>query len=529
MRSIRALIAALIWIGVIHAQSADATARARTLFDSNAGATALSLTLAPEAVLSLRAAPRQWVRAELRCAGDAEAIAVGVKLKGSAGSFRDFDDKPGFTVDVRRFAKSAPDFHGILRFHLNNAVQDPTYLHEYLAHEIFRRAGYPAARVSHATLTVNGRRMGLYVVKEAYDRAFLDRSFGTSSGNLYDGGANGDVDQEIERDMGDGPEDRSDLRAVAAACAEADIERRREALERTVDIDRMLTFMALECLIGHWDGYTLNPNNFRIWFDPRSGKAVFIAHGMDQILGDPHAGLFGPASGKVAAAVLSVPAWRAAYLERVKKLAAIFADVEGLAAVVRRGADHLRPLWTRSTPRAELRDWRAAVRDLGRRIAERATGIAEEIARTPDRPFDTEKDGGSLAHVRFQERSQCEDIVFASLRDGTDLKITAGTCGRCIGSWRTPLILSRGRYRLISSMTLAGVDAFRDGPGAGAGIRISGAHREDVHEGDAAGLETTFDFEIEEAEREIAIVLELRARAGSVIFHLDRTRLIRRD
>src|SRR5262249_36204758 len=154
------------------------------------------------------------------------------------------------------------------KFHLNNAVQDPTYLHELVGYELFRRTGLPAPRITHAHVFLDGRDLGLYVLKEAYDRRFLAQFFARNDGNLYDGGVNGDVDKQLGRDSGKGPLDRHDLVALTAACAEADPARRRAALEQCVDIERFLTFMALEALVGHWDGYVSNQNNWRVYFDP---------------------------------------------------------------------------------------------------------------------------------------------------------------------------------------------------------------------------------------------------------------------
>ena len=50
---------------------------------------------------------------------------------------------------------------GLTKLMLNNAVQDSTYLSELLATELFRNAGVPAARVTHARVSLNGRDLGI--------------------------------------------------------------------------------------------------------------------------------------------------------------------------------------------------------------------------------------------------------------------------------------------------------------------------------------------------------------------------------
>jgi hypothetical protein len=51
----------------------------------------------------------------------------------------EFHEKAGLTVKVDEFTKK-PSFHGLGKFYLNNAMQDPTYLNEFVGAEIFRAA-----------------------------------------------------------------------------------------------------------------------------------------------------------------------------------------------------------------------------------------------------------------------------------------------------------------------------------------------------------------------------------------------------
>ena len=53
-----------------------------------------------------------------------------------------------------------------------------------------------------------------------------------------------------------------------------------------MDIDYFLTFMAIELMTCHWDGYCNNRNNYRIYIEPKTKKAYVFPHGMDQMFGD---------------------------------------------------------------------------------------------------------------------------------------------------------------------------------------------------------------------------------------------------
>jgi len=124
---------------------------------------------------------------------------VGIHLKGM-GSFRPFNEKPSFAV---KFDKYVPDqeYQSLSKFMLNNSSQDPTYLAEMMATQMYRDAGLPAARVTHAFVEVNGRALGLYVLIEAMNKDFLKQHFRSAKGNLYEAYLQ-DIDQKLDQDSG---------------------------------------------------------------------------------------------------------------------------------------------------------------------------------------------------------------------------------------------------------------------------------------------------------------------------------------
>ena len=159
-----------------------------------------------------------------------------VKLKGAAGSYRDFDDRPCLTLNIDKY-KKGQRLHGMEKFHLNNAAQDESYLSEWLGSELFRKAGIPTPRVAHVRLWINDRVLGLYVLREGFDEPFLKRSFGANDGNLYDGGFLQDIDSELEMDSGDDPDNRDDLLGLVTACYQPDATVRRSLIARTVGLE----------------------------------------------------------------------------------------------------------------------------------------------------------------------------------------------------------------------------------------------------------------------------------------------------
>jgi hypothetical protein len=148
------------------------------------------------------------------------------------------------------------------------------------------------------------------VLKEGFTSGFLSRYFQETDGNLYDTGEGHDVDEALEKDQGDGPDDRSDLQALARAARELDPEARWRALDRVLDVERFLSFMAMEVIAAHRDGYCLARNNFRVYHDVDAGKLLFFPHGMDQLFGNANTSILPTVSGLVARALLETPQGR---------------------------------------------------------------------------------------------------------------------------------------------------------------------------------------------------------------------------
>jgi hypothetical protein len=149
----------------------------------------------------------------------------------------------------------------------------------------FSRPTSPPA--PHARVELNGRDLGLYVLKEGFNKAFLRRHSKRQETRLR--GFLREITEPLERTSGEGDvPNRADLKALAEAALEPNPERRLQRLERVLDINRFLNFSILEMLTWHWDGYTLKKNNYRIYHDPDSDKLVFFPHGMDQMFWDPN-------------------------------------------------------------------------------------------------------------------------------------------------------------------------------------------------------------------------------------------------
>jgi spore coat protein H len=340
----------------------------------------LNVEIGTKELESLRRENRKYVTATLKEGDKTVYKDVAVHLKGAAGSFRGIDDKASLTVNMDKFAPGQR-FHGTDKFHLNNSLQDPSYLSELICGELFRAAGVPASRVAHAVVSINGRRRGLYYIKEGYDSFFLNRHFKNRDGNFYDGGFLRDLDQPLQLLSGkETMKPHADLKAVVEAARERDHTARLAKLDKLLDMDRFLSFVALEVVTCDWDGYPMNRNNYRLYHDPERDKLVFIPSGMDQMFGDTNGTILPGFQGMVARAVIETKEGRERYLAR---LAEIMKTVYKADALVKRLDEleaRLKPVLT-SIDAGAGRDYPHQVNRLRDAVKQRAKSVEDQLKR----------------------------------------------------------------------------------------------------------------------------------------------------
>ena len=296
-----------------------------------------------------------WFPATVTVDGETHSE-VGVRKKGFIGS--QSSTKPALKL---RFDKYVDDqvLGGVMkRMTLNNSIQDPSMINTCLTYEVFAAAGNPASRCNFATVSVNGKNLGLYVHVEEIKKPFLARHFAGTDGNVYEGNVSDftpDFRGTFEKKTNEDTDDWSDIDAVVAALADPS-DAGWEALAAIVDLDRFLTFWATEVLVGHWDGYAGDRNNYWFYREP-GGRFVFIPWGVDDTFHlrddpNPFDNVSDPPSSVLA--LTAIPnrlyndaEWRARYVERLKQLLEVAWDEEALlgrvdemAAVV---AEHALP------------------------------------------------------------------------------------------------------------------------------------------------------------------------------------------
>ena len=458
---------------------------------------------------------------------------VAIHLKGGAGSFRPIDDDPGFTLNFEKFAPGQ-SFHGLKKLSLNNAVQDPSFLNDKICRELFNAAGSPTPQAGFTTVHLNGRDLGIHILTEGFNKQFLRHYFTNVSGNLYQTHGNQEITQPLDVNSGDDPKNDSGLRALASAVREEDHAVRWRRLGETLDLDRFLSFMSMEIMLCHWDGYCMNQNNYRVFHDLGANKIVFIAHGTDQMFGTGTMRFGGDRSGAsfpifpswhgaVAKAVMSIPEGRRLYLARFGELYTNLFHVDVLLKRVDDLSSVVEAAMTESGSPG-LRAYQRIVDDLKAHIEARDKSLARQLA-VALKPREVTASGPiSLSGwtSKVQEGQPEFDQTATDSRPHV-LHISA-TEGGATGSWRSRVSLEPGSYRFEGEIRVSGLVLANNG--GGACLRTSSRRpprRQLTVDGDWRKFACEFQLE---TARQVELVCELRALKGEAWFDTDKLQLV---
>ena len=206
---------------------------------------------------------------------------VGLRKKGFIGS--QSNTRPSLKIKLNHVDKKG-GIKGLTNLTLNNNKQDTSLVNQFMGYALFNAIGSPAPRCAYAKVTVNGENLGIYSHVETIRKPLLKRAFGNNDGTLYEGTV---VDfyenweNSFEHKRGDDTHGRAQINALIDLLAdpkatEADI-------GELVDLESFYRFWATEGLVGFWDGYSSNKNNFFVYLNPEDDKFYFIPWGMDSI------------------------------------------------------------------------------------------------------------------------------------------------------------------------------------------------------------------------------------------------------
>lgn len=314
----------------------------------------IEVTVAPQ-YLSTLDDDSSTERVPATIAFDGEVIAqVGLRKKGQT-SRRPLSGKPGFTVKFNEIV-SGQKLDGLKKLTLDNAVQDPAFVVGHISYELYRRAGLPAPRTSHATLAFNGQDKGIYVVEESTNADYLEAHFGNGDGNVYEGPWDfpKGVPAAVLRDEVSEMRTRDDLVALSGVVMNAPDATFPTQITAQLDLDQFITNYAVEMAAVLWDNYAYVAWNYYLYHVPQQ-RFVILTHGVNwpnyNAQADPfdiHTDPWGTGDppGYLCDRIDRIPALAAKYRAELTRVARDAFDVTVLGARTDRLAQtlHARPL-----------------------------------------------------------------------------------------------------------------------------------------------------------------------------------------
>lgn len=229
--------------------------------------------------------PYEYVKADITIDG-VKFKNVGLRKKGFIGS--QSTSRPSFKIKLDYEDKKA-SIGGLSTLTLNNNRQDTTLLSQYMGYSFFRDAGLPAPRCAFAKVTLNGNNLGVYSHVESAKKPLVKNCFGNSDGTLYEGTVvdfHQDWGASFDRKFGKKDYGQKQIEKLIDAVQlpegkSFDTFDAESAMKDLVAMDEFYQFWAVESLLGFWDGYSGNRNNFFFYVNRSDDKLYFIPWGGD--------------------------------------------------------------------------------------------------------------------------------------------------------------------------------------------------------------------------------------------------------
>ena len=111
---------------------------------------------------------------------DTTVVNVGIRIRGRSSRWH---PKRSYKIDFKEFG--GEKFFNYKKFNLEPNINDPSLAREPLSCNLYKEMGVPAMRYHYHTLYMNNEYMGVYLNIEHIDDEFVDRRYGSESGNLY--------------------------------------------------------------------------------------------------------------------------------------------------------------------------------------------------------------------------------------------------------------------------------------------------------------------------------------------------------
>lgn len=217
---------------------------------------------------------------------------VGIRLRGNTSLT---SGKKSFKIDFNAYQPGFKWYH-LKSINLNGEHNDVSIMRSRTCQEMLRWSGLPAPRTSYVEVYINGEYKGLYINVEHFDDQFIEARFiNDDTGNLYKAKWGADMTYQgssqapyhslYELKTNEALDDFSGLVHFLDVLNNSSNAEFPCAIQEVLDVELFLNSLAFQILVGQWDGYTFNKNNYYLYQRPSDGKFVFLEYDLDNTFG----------------------------------------------------------------------------------------------------------------------------------------------------------------------------------------------------------------------------------------------------
>lgn len=273
-----------------------------TLYDGNLHT--IQLLINTDSLTALLAPVNRWTNhsypASLVYDGVDTIKNVGVRIKGNSSRNA---KKLSFKISTDEYVNQS--YQGLKTFNLNGEHNDPSVVREYMACYVMGMAGNPANRGNMVKLYFNNVYYGIYGNIEHVNKKFAETHLGDNQGNLYKCSWPAELtwmgedqntykaiinqsplnERAYDLKTNETADDYSDLVNLIRVINQTPTDSFKIKIEQVFEVHQFLRTLATEILIGHWDNYFMNKNNYFLYHNISTGKFTYIPYDMDNTFG----------------------------------------------------------------------------------------------------------------------------------------------------------------------------------------------------------------------------------------------------
>jgi spore coat protein CotH len=202
----------------------------------------------------------------------------------TGGMYARSNDKVGYNIKLDK------KFLGRKNIRIRPDANDKTHLRSKLACDIANKIGVPSIQAAYARLYMNNEYWGLYTLMDAIKPSWIKQTYDPAEkevSNLiqckYDGM---NLTPGSESKCLNANDENPDMSAFNQFVREVNAASSIEEIEKVLDVDVFLRFMAMEWLIGSFDHFLVLGHNFYFYKRETDGKWVLIEYDYDNTFGN---------------------------------------------------------------------------------------------------------------------------------------------------------------------------------------------------------------------------------------------------